>query len=176
MKTSAATMETAENKAKSILPWWRKIVEGTTHWPKQPRTEVGIGYRDARIFAREFRDSLIIRFLQIAKRSSGEEDLDLEVSRQLKRFLLFHYSSAVTAGTVLYDLWNTLPHNNYSAIGRCCSIERFFICIFIVPRPCTCVGGGGEKSSDQRNNKCAVKINGLINTSLLPAKYFSTFS
>lgn len=138
---------------------------------------MGIGYRDARIFAREFRDSLIIRFLQIAKRSSGEEDLDLEVSRQLKRFLLFHYSSAVTAGTVftIYGI-----HFRIIIIAPLVAAARsndslFAFLLFHGPVPVS-GGGGGEKSSDQRNNKCAVKINGLINTSLLPAKYFSTFS
>lgn len=147
MKTSAATMETAENKAKSILPWWRKIVEGTTQ-----ATENRGGNRLSRC---SHLRSRISRFAYYSLPPNYETILRGGGSRSrgkssIKTFSSFSLFIGGHGGHGFYDLWNTLPHNNYSAIGRCCSIERFFICIFIVPRACTCVGGGGGGGEIER--------------------------
>lgn len=142
MKTSAATMETAENKAKSI------VVE-KNRWRDDPLTQATENRGGNRLSGCSHLRSRISRFAYYSLPPNCETILRGGGSRSrgkssIKTFSSFSLFIGGHGGHGFYDLWNTLPHNNYSAIGRCCSIERFFICIFIVPRACTCVGGRGR--------------------------------
>lgn len=138
-------METAENKAKSILPWWRKIVEGTTQ-----ATENRGGNRLSRCSHLRSRISRFAYYslppnYETILRGGGSRSRG-RVSRQLKRFLLFHYSSAVTAGTVftIYGI-----HFRIIIIAPLVAAARsndslFAFLLFHGPVPVSGGEGGGE--------------------------------
>lgn len=65
---------------------------------------------------------------------------------------IFSFSLFIESGTV-YDLWNTLPHNNYMPLVARSNNSLFAFLLFHGVAVCQ----EEKKSADQRNNKCAVE-------------------